>query len=131
MDKRYLIWSRLINKLCSALWPVTRLALLLMLLLTLLPTLMLGGCASSYEEPDARTFGEFTDDVALLSKVKAALIADKQIGGFRINVDVYRRIVTLKGKVANTEQRAKAEKIAEETKGVASVDNQLVVPAPG
>ncbi len=86
---------------------------------------LLAACASAYEDPDARTFGEFTDDVALVSKVKAKLISHKSIGGLRINVDVYRRHVTLSGRIDSADQEEAAIAVAETVKGVAGVTSNL------
>ncbi len=93
--------------------------------LVLLTTISLGACTSAYENPDARTFGEFTDDVALVSKVKAKLIGHKSIAGLRINVDVYRRQVTLTGRVDSQVQKDLAVTLAKSVKGVAGVTSRL------
>jgi osmotically-inducible protein OsmY len=66
-------------------------------------------------------------DDSLIDQVRVKLASDADVGGMKIDVEVHQAAVTLKGKVRTDKQRLKAEKIAKKVKGVASVNNQLVV----
>lgn len=66
-------------------------------------------------------------DDALNDQVRVKLANDPDVGGMKIDVDVHDGAVTLKGKVRTDKQKSKAEKVAKKVKGVASVNNQLVI----
>lgn len=72
-----------------------------------------------------------TRDAALTGKVKAALAGDVGLKTLRINVDSSGNTVTLKGQVDSEETKRRAERVAHQVEGVASVDNQLTVRTPG
>ena len=84
------------------------------------------GC-QSYREGTPRTVGEFTDDAAIQSKVKMALINDPEISGLRINTEVHKGVVTLYGRVPSDALRAKAVAKTRGIKGVVEVQDQLQV----
>jgi len=87
---------------------------------------ILASC-QSYRNGDARTIGEFTDDAAIQSKLKTALIADKEISGWRIDTEVRKGVVTLYGSVASEALREKALAKAKAIKGVVEVEDRLTV----
>jgi osmotically-inducible protein OsmY len=67
------------------------------------------------------------DDVAIGTKIKAALAADPELSALKINVDTKQGAVSLKGEVKTIALRRKAEELARKVEGVKSVDNQLVI----
>jgi osmotically-inducible protein OsmY len=67
-----------------------------------------------------------TDDV-IVDQVRVRLADDADIGGQPIQVDAHNGVVVLTGKVTNEKFKARAEKLAKKVKGVASVDDKLVV----
>ncbi|MGE0450986.1 MAG: BON domain-containing protein [Vicinamibacterales bacterium] len=80
------------------------------------------------------TAGEMLDragtavaDGAITMKIQAQYAADDVVKGHEIDVDTQNGTVTLKGNVESDAQREAAERIARETDGVNSVDNQLRV----
>jgi osmotically-inducible protein OsmY len=87
---------------------------------------LLAGC-QSYREGSSRTVGEITDDAAIQSKVKMALINDAEISGFRIDTEVNRGIVTLQGRVGSREHKQRALEIAGRVKGVRQVEDHLTI----
>lgn len=100
------------------------------LLLSFLLPLFAAGCAGmAGTNPDGskKTAGQVVDDATITSKVKAALLADPDIGGLKINVDTAGGVVKLKGEIKTMVLRKKAESIARGVDGVKSVDNQLVI----
>ena len=90
---------------------------------------LVAGC-QSYRDGQSRTVGELTDDSAIQLKVKTQLMADKNVNGFRLNVEVKRGVVSLYGRVNSQEMRLRALEIAGSIKGVASVEDRLEVVAP-
>ena len=77
------------------------------------------------------TIGDTLDDAWIHTKIVAKLIANSTTPERKINVDVVKNVVTLRGTVDTAEEKAAAEKTAKDTDGVKSVVNQLkVAPAP-
>jgi hypothetical protein len=75
------------------------------------------------QEQDAREGFRAMDahEQALASRVHSAL------GGMGVDIEVDRETVTLRGKVADAAQIARAEDLVRQVDGVASVVNHLVV----
>jgi osmotically-inducible protein OsmY len=74
-----------------------------------------------------QTVGEVVDDAWILTKVKSKLAADPEVNAFNIDVDVTDGSVTLSGVVRSDRARSEAERIAEATQGVTSVENRIEV----
>ncbi len=76
------------------------------------------------------TIGDSLDDAWIHTKVVAKLIGDTKTPERKINVDVVKNVVTLRGTVDTGEAKAEAERVAKDTDGVTKVVNQLkVMPA--
>jgi hyperosmotically inducible periplasmic protein len=58
------------------------------------------------------TAGEYVDDVAITTQIKAELLDSKKVDGWDINVDVLKGKVTLLGWASNNAERSKAVEIA-------------------
>jgi osmotically-inducible protein OsmY len=69
------------------------------------------------------------NDVALLIKVKTALVDSPGLKPFALEVGVLNGVVTLYGEVDTIERRAMAERIARDVRGVASVKSGIAVTA--
>jgi len=80
--------------------------------------------ASSTLSEKAKGAGEAISDAAILTKLKAKLLADGITG---TDVDVNNGQVVLKGQVEDQQKKAKAEDLAKNTDGVKDVKNQLTV----
>jgi hyperosmotically inducible protein len=76
---------------------------------------------------EKRSAGESTDDAALTTKVKSALIADERTKAHEINVETQHSVVLLAGFVANSASRSAAGEIAKSITGVKKVDNQIAI----
>jgi osmotically-inducible protein OsmY len=76
------------------------------------------------------TVGDTLDDAWIHTKIVAKLIANSKTPERKINVDVVKNVVTLRGVVDSAEEKTEAERIAKETDGVQKVTNQLKVVAP-
>jgi osmotically-inducible protein OsmY len=70
-----------------------------------------------------------TDDF-LIDTIRQKLAADPVVKGGAIDVDAKDGVVVLKGRVEEEKQKAKAEKIAKNVKGVKSVTNELQIGRP-
>ena len=91
-------------------------------LLVFFMLLMLAGCAGSRETP-----GEFIDDAALTTRIKAAFVADRIVSALDISVHSDKAIVHLGGVARSSEEVHQAERIARQTSGVRGVRNNIVV----
>ena len=86
--------------------------------------------------PPARTataergFGEVIEDASITAAVKSKLLWSKHADGLATDVDTKNGRVTLIGKADSGAARDLAGRLALNTRGVSSVDNQLVVKAP-
>ena len=74
--------------------------------------------------------GDTLDDAWIHTKIVAKLIANSKTPERKINVDVVKNVVTLRGTVDTAEEKTAAEKVAKDTDGVKSVVNQLKVAPP-
>lgn len=81
------------------------------------------------ERASARTetIGESLEDAWVHAKIRSKLVAEGEFPGGSLNVDVANQVVTLRGSVSTSADKAKAEQIAKTTGGVKSVRNRLVV----
>jgi len=70
-----------------------------------------------------------TDDY-ISDAVRQKLAADQVVKGGAIDVQVKDGVVTLKGKVQEPKQKARADKLAKKVKGVKSVVDQLTIEKP-
>lgn len=74
-----------------------------------------------------RSYGEIVDDATITAAVKSKLVWSKDAEGLSTKVDTKSGHLTLQGKAASEKAKAHAENVAKNTRGVMSVDNQLVV----
>lgn len=74
-----------------------------------------------------RSYGEAIDDATITATVKSKLLWSKHADGLTMNVDTNRGHVTLKGTADSKDAKALAGRLASDSRGVVSVDNQLVV----
>jgi hyperosmotically inducible protein len=85
--------------------------------------LVVSGCSSM----TGQTAGQYVDDTAITTSVKAKLTAEKAATFTRIDVDTTNQVVTLNGIVESADQKARAEQLARQVGGVKSVKNNLQV----
>lgn len=89
--------------------------------------LLLGGVAIAADTPQKSSTAQATDDAALLSKIKTALVDDEAVKARQINVEVNQGRVQLLGFVDTPEQKAAAGRIASNIAGGRNVANNLEV----
>ena len=94
-----------------------RIAALLAAILLTLP--LLAACG--------KTVGETIDDATITTRVKTAFINDPAIGGLRIDVDTFKGVVTLSGRVKSKAEEVKAMEIAKTITGVVDVRSTLQI----
>jgi osmotically-inducible protein OsmY len=82
------------------------------------------GCAST---PKREGTGEYFDDSAITTKVKAAIFSEPTLKVFQINVETFKGEAQLSGFVDSAQSVRKAGEVARSVKGVTSVKNNLVV----
>jgi hyperosmotically inducible protein len=91
----------------------------LLLAVAILAPLMLAACGKSV--------GDTIDDATVSTRVKTALLNDPVVGGLRIDVDTFKGVVTLSGRVRTREDEAKAIELARKVGGVADVKSSLQI----
>jgi hyperosmotically inducible protein len=74
-----------------------------------------------------KTVGETIDDATITTRVKTALLNDPEVGGLRIDVDTFKGVVTLSGRVKTKEEETKAITLARKISGVSDVKSTLQV----
>lgn len=94
-------------------------SLSIMLAIVLIAPLLLGACG--------KTVGETIDDATITTRIKTAFINDPDIGGLRIDVDTFRGVVTLSGRVRSKEEEQKAIALARQIRGVSDVKSTLQI----
>jgi osmotically-inducible protein OsmY len=82
------------------------------------------GCASTAHKEST---GEYVDDAAITTKVKAAIFNEPTLKSTEINVETYKGDVQLSGFVAQPQDATKAAEVARGVKGVSSVKNDIRV----
>ncbi len=91
--------------------------------IVLMLTSLVAGCRSM----TGKSAGENIDDGTITASVKSKLVADKASNMTRVNVDTNNATVYLNGTVETPEQKARAEQLAWQVKGVKSVVNNLQI----
>lgn len=92
---------------------------------SLLAALMLTtvvGCANTTKH---ESVGEYIDDSAITTGVKAAFALDPNLKATEINVETYKGVVQLSGFVAQAGDIPAATNVARNVKGVKSVKNDM------
>jgi hyperosmotically inducible protein len=90
-----------------------------LLVITLLAPLMLAACGKSV--------GDTIDDATITTRVKTSLLNDPLVGGLRIDVDTFKGVVTLSGRVKSKEEEATAIALSRKINGVTDVKSSLQI----
>lgn len=86
-----------------------------------------GAEAGYVASQENRSAGETIDDQVILTSIKSKLLADPDVSGLNINVDVMKGVVELRGYVSTRDEIERAVTIAQNTRGVQRVDSRLVL----
>ena len=77
-----------------------------------------------------KTVGEAIDDTTITTRVKTSMLNDPAVGGMRIDVDTFKGVVTLSGRVKSEAERDQAVALARNVSGVSEVkDAMQVIPS--
>ena len=98
--------------------------LILRLLISLVLVVSVAGCAGGKKYEST---GEYIDDSAITTKVKASILGDSKLKTFQIDVETFKGVVQLSGFVDSSEMSARAAEVARTVKGVKMVNNSLIV----
>lgn len=91
-------------------------------LLTLVPVLALAGCAGNATQ---KSTGEYIDDAAITTKIKAQFVEDPTVSALAITVETFRGNVQLGGFASNNREIERAGQIARSVRGVKAVENAI------
>ena len=80
------------------------------------------GCAST---PQKEGTGEYIDDTAITTKVKAAILNEPGLKSAEINVETFKGVVQLSGFVSSRADIDKAVAVTRGVSGVKSVKNDM------
>lgn len=84
----------------------------------------LTGCSVARNQ---QTAGEYVDDAAITTKVKAAFAEDKTVAATSISVETLNGEVQLSGFAKSQAEKSRAAELARNIKGVKSVKNAVEV----
>lgn len=99
-------------------------ALLVASLLALGAAAGLGGCAVTDRQSSV---GNYVDDTAITSKVKAKFAEDQAVSAMRLSVETLKGTVQLSGFATSEAEKARAAQIARNVDGVRAVRNDIIV----
>lgn len=71
--------------------------------------------------------GQVVSDAEITSAVKSKLLASKEVGGLKLDVDTTDGVVTLHGKASSAQERSEAVRLAKTARGVKSVKNDITL----
>jgi len=74
-----------------------------------------------------KSISDSIDDATITTRVKTAFINDPVVGAARIDVDTFKGVVTLSGRVKSKDEETKAIGLARTIKGVADVKSTLQI----
>jgi hyperosmotically inducible periplasmic protein len=86
--------------------------------------LVLPGCAVTRGQS---TVGEYVDDASITTQVKAKFVEAKTVDAAAIKVETLNGEVMLSGFAKNATEKADAERIARDVRGVKRVKNEIAV----
>ena len=78
-----------------------------------------------------KTVGQAIDDTTITTRVKTAMLNDPAVGGLRIDVDTFKGVVTLSGRVKSQAEKEQAVALARMINGVAEVKDALQIIPEG
>ena len=87
-------------------------------------TLVVSGCAVTREQS---TVGQYVDDSAITTKVKARFAESPVVSAMAISVETLNGTVQLSGFAKNADERMTAESIARKVSHVRTVKNDIVI----
>lgn len=83
--------------------------------------------AYAADDKPKQSVGEYASDTAVTTKVKAAIVAEKELSALDVAVETNNGVVTLSGTVGTGAQADHAAKVTRGVEGVKQVKNNLKV----
>lgn len=83
--------------------------------------------AYAADDKPKQSVGEYASDTAVTTKVKAAIVAEKELSALDVAVETNNGVVTLTGTVGTGAQADKAAMVTRGVEGVKQVKNNLKV----
>ena len=83
------------------------------------------GLAACTTNPRSETPGQYVDDAAITTKVKAAIFNEPTLKSAEINVETFKQVVQLSGFVTSQANIDRATTLARGVNGVVSVKNDM------
>jgi len=74
-----------------------------------------------------KTVSDTIDDATIQTRVKTAFVNDPVVGALRIDVDSFKGVVTLSGRVKSKDEEAKAIQLARSIRGVVDVKSTIQI----
>lgn len=93
--------------------------------LAIAPVVLTNGCAVMQKRESA---GAYTHDKEIAAKIKTQLYKDPIVKGTQVDVTVFNGAAQLSGFVDSQQAKDRAGEIAQNTKGVSQVYNNLILP---
>ena len=78
-----------------------------------------------------KTIGETIDDTTITTRVKTSMLNDPAVGGMKIDVDTFKGVVTLSGRVKSQAEHDQALALAHRVDGVTEVKDALQIVPDG
>lgn len=103
---------------------MNKLILIKRIVVVLILAISVTGCAGGKKYEST---GEYIDDSAITTKVKASILGDSRLKTLQINVKTFKGVVQLSGFVDSSEMATRAVELARTVKGVKMVNNSLIV----
>ena len=83
--------------------------------------------AAASNTDQKQSVGEYASDAVITTKVKAAIVAEKNLSALDIAVESNDGVVTLTGTVATDAQADNAARVTRDVEGVKQVENKVKV----
>jgi osmotically-inducible protein OsmY len=93
--------------------------------LAITPVVFTTGCSIMQGRQSA---GAYTNDKEIAAKIKTQLYKDPIVKGTQVDVNVFNGVAQLSGFVESQQAKDRAGEIAQTTKGVSQVYNNLILP---
>jgi osmotically-inducible protein OsmY len=94
------------------------------LLICMALVMVVAGCAGTKK---TESTGQYVDDSAITTKVKAEILKNEKLKSFQISVETFKGDVQLSGFVDSPQMVSEAGRVAKSVDGVRSVKNNLIV----
>ena len=99
----------------------------IVLALAVISAITLAGCAVTRGQS---TVGEYVDDAAVTTSIKAKFVESKTVDASSISVETLKGEVMLSGFAKSGAEKQRAQELAYSVKGVNHVKNSIVVRVP-